>query len=190
MSQWSEVPPPQGPWPPMAPMPLTPPEPPMPPVSPPPAAGVTGTRRRWLVRGAVAVALGLAIGGAIGVRVVQTLEPGIPGQVDSLTLSPVPRVPAAGASGAPAVDSAATEAPSVAIPDVIGLEEGAARDAVERAGLTVGVVLFRPDLATAGTVVMTFPVPGERVVLPATVNLVLSDGRPPVDPPEPPPTIP
>jgi beta-lactam-binding protein with PASTA domain len=63
------------------------------------------------------------------------------------------------------------------VPDLIGRVEGDARRLLERAGFTVGDVMFREDDNPVGTVLQTYPVPGERVTLPATVNLILADRR-------------
>jgi hypothetical protein len=45
----------------------------------------------------------------------------------------------------------------------------------------VGEIMFQEDDLPVGTVLQTFPVPGERVALPATVNLILADRRRSVD---------
>jgi hypothetical protein len=63
------------------------------------------------------------------------------------------------------------------VPDLIGRAEGDARRLLERAGFEVGSVLFREDDQRMGTVLETFPERGERVQLPATVNLILADRR-------------
>ncbi|MCU0616221.1 MAG: PASTA domain-containing protein [Gemmatimonadaceae bacterium] len=63
------------------------------------------------------------------------------------------------------------------VPDLIGRVEGDARRLLERAGFTVGDIMFREDDNPVGTVLQTYPVPGERVTLPATVNLILADRR-------------
>jgi hypothetical protein len=63
------------------------------------------------------------------------------------------------------------------VPDLVGRVEGDARRLLERAGFTIGEVMFREDDLPVGTVLQTFPVPGERVALPATVNLILADRR-------------
>jgi beta-lactam-binding protein with PASTA domain len=84
---------------------------------------------------------------------------------------------------------------AVTIPDVVGRTEGDARTALERGGFTIGTVLVQASAEPAGTVLSTFPVRGERVALPATVNLVVSSGRSPdgpspVDSPPPLPRLP
>jgi hypothetical protein len=68
------------------------------------------------------------------------------------------------------------------VPDLVGRVEGDARRLLERAGFTLGTIMFREDDLPVGTVLQTFPVPGERVPLPATVNLILADRRRPPDP--------
>ncbi len=67
------------------------------------------------------------------------------------------------------------------VPDLIGRVEGDARRLLERAGFAVGEIMFQEDDLPVGTVLQTFPVPGERVALPATVNLILADRRRTVD---------
>ncbi len=68
------------------------------------------------------------------------------------------------------------------VPDLVGRAEGDARRLLERAGFTVGDILFRGADERVGTVLETFPVRGERVQLPATVNLILADRRREEDP--------
>lgn len=63
------------------------------------------------------------------------------------------------------------------VPDLVGRVEGDARRLLERAGFTVGEIMFQEDERPVGTVLQSFPVPGERVTLPATVNLILADRR-------------
>jgi hypothetical protein len=73
---------------------------------------------------------------------------------------------------------AIAQADSLAVvPDLIGRTEGDARRLLEIAGFALGDLLFQEDDGPTGLVLATFPVPGERVSLPATVNLVLSDRR-------------
>lgn len=158
------------------------------------------TGRTWLVRMAVAIVAGLAIGAAGGVAGVNKLEPGRPGQPDSLQLmldslrqraaSGDPRTMRRAADSADADQRAQRVADSTAlandpdapiIPDVVNLEEGAAREAIEGAGLTVGSVLFRASTAPPGVVVGTTPAAGRKVRAGSAVNLILSDGRPPAD---------
>ena len=73
--------------------------------------------------------------------------------------------------------SLATRDSVAVVPDLVGRVEGDARRLLERAGFTVGEIMFREDDNPVGTVLQTFPVPGERVTLPATVNLILADRR-------------
>lgn len=154
----------------------------------------------WLVRAAVAILAGFAIGVGTGVVGVNKLEPGDPGQTDSLELlidslrqqeaanDPI-RIRRAADSAAAAernrriADSTriANDPDSPVVPDVVGMEEGAAREALEMAGLDVGSIQFRASLSSAGTVLETSPRASLRVRIRTQVNLVLSDGRPPVD---------
>jgi hypothetical protein len=160
------------------------------------AHGASG--RTWLVRGLVALVLGLGIGGATGVVGVRKLEPGRPGQADSLQLmldslqrmkADDPREQRRAVDSADAArrnrrftDSMALANDSTAprVPVVVELTEGAAREALEMAGLTVGAVEFRASTSAAGTVLASTPVAGVRVRAGTAVNLVLSDGRPPL----------
>jgi beta-lactam-binding protein with PASTA domain len=65
----------------------------------------------------------------------------------------------------------------VLVPKLVGMEEGDARNAILQAGFAVGSVTFKTSAEPLGTVVESIPVPGEAVVLPATVSLILSDGK-------------
>lgn len=149
-----------------------------------------------MIRGLVAIAAGLVIGAAGGVAGVNILEPGRPGQRDSLQLmldslqrakdkeSPMSRRRAA--DSADAARRAQRVADSIAlandpnapvVPEVVGLDEGAARTAIEDAGLNVGSVIFRADSAAAGTVLASTPSAGRKVRPGTAVDIVLSDGR-------------
>ncbi len=160
------------------------------------------TTRTWLLRGVVAALAGLIIGGAGGVVTVRTLEPGRANAVDSVqaVLDSIAR----GAIAEPtAVDGAqvskreaesaaqtsvldSTTAPDdvrLPVPDVVGLEEGTARDKLLASGLLVGDVQFRASTSPAGTVLAVTPPAGSLLAKSATVSLVISDGRSPVEPP-------
>ncbi|MEQ1690657.1 MAG: PASTA domain-containing protein [Gemmatimonas sp.] len=156
--------------------------------------------KTWLIRGAVAIVAGLIIGAISGVASVQRIEPGRPGQADSLELmldsirqqntAQNPREQRRAADSADADQRAQRIADSVAlandpdapvIPNVVSLEEGAARTAIESAGLTIGTVQFRAASAAAGVVLATTPAAGRKVRAGTAVNLVLSDGRTPPD---------
>lgn len=133
--------------------------------------------RTWLIRGGIAIAAGLIVGfatGAVGVRVLQPA--GVIAAEPVVDSARKPR--ASSASEEPVVDTE-TEKPKdgIVVPQLIGLEEGDARQAIMRAGFTVGSVTFKSGVEPLGTVVASFPVPGEAVVLPAMVNLILSDGK-------------
>ena len=147
------------------------------------------SRRPWGRRILVAVILGVVIGAVAGVMGVQTLEPGRRGEPDSLQVlldsvansrvsSPRDSVvpPVASIDTAAGADIVAAEG-TVAVPNLADVEEGDARVILEQLGFDVGQVVFRGSAKPLGTVLSTFPVAGERVALPVTVNLVLSDGR-------------
>ena len=173
-------------------------------------ANTTGTRSRrgpratstrlWLTRGMIAAVAGLMLGGAGGVATVRTLEPGRPNAVDSvqavldsIARGTIPEPTAAerdqelqrqadsAAQVMPSVDSAAAENVLASIPDVIGLEEGPAREKLLEAGLLVGEVQFRASSSPAGIVLATTPAAGSVLAANSPVSLVLSDGRSPAD---------
>jgi hypothetical protein len=157
------------------------------------AAKKTGAQR-WLMRGAIAAVAGLVIGGAGGVMTVRTLEPGRANAVDSVqaVLDSIARgtiaaeraaapVVEGAEPAAPVADSAATNDALLAVPDVVGLEEGPARDQILEAGLLVGDVQFRASTRPAGIVLSTTPPAGSLLAPSSLVALVLSDGRSPAD---------
>jgi hypothetical protein len=162
-------------------------------------AGKSVSGGTWVVRAIVALLAGLAIGGASGVAGVTRLEPGHPGQADSLQLmldslkrmkDDDPREQRRAVDSADADRRATRYADSVAlandntaplVPLVTNLDEGAARSAIEAAGLAVGAVQFRAAIAPAGTVISSAPAGGVRVRGGTAISIVLSDGRPPTD---------
>lgn len=156
------------------------------------------TGRTWLIRGGIAVAAGLVIGATSGVVGVRQLEPGRPGQPDSLQLmldslqmlrdadDPVQQRRAVDSADADQRAQRRADSTELAndpnaplVPNVITLEEGAARAAIEAAGLTVGSIQFRAATAAVGVVLASTPVAGLKVRAGTAVNLVLSDGRTP-----------
>ncbi len=156
--------------------------------------------RTWFIRGTIAAVVGLILGGAGGVATVRTLEPGranavdsVQAVLDSIARGTIPEPTAAerdqellrqadsAAQVVPAADSAATENVLVSIPDVIGLEEGPAREKLLEAGLLVGEVQFRASSSPAGIVLATTPPAGGGLAANSLVSLVLSDGRSPAD---------
>lgn len=167
-----------------------------------PPAGFKGPRKRrpkslrgsltrtWLIRLGIALGLGLAIGAGIGVTGVNILEPGQPAGADSLQMvldsitrgtTPIP-APRDSAPVAPQAAAADTATPAtVSVPDLVGVDEGGARSALEDVGLTVAGTEFRASRSPAGTVLATVPVFGSAVARGSAVTLVLSDGRAPVD---------
>lgn len=159
------------------------------------------TVQTWLIRAGIAIVAGLLVGGAGGVMGVNRLDPGRPGQPDSLQLllddqqrredaqSPLSLRRAADSADAErrarrAADSIALANDPTAplVPNLVGMEEGDARDAIEEADLVVGSVIFRADNAAAGTVLESKPPAGRKLRSGSPVDLVLSDGR--VAPPD------
>ena len=145
--------------------------------------------RIWIRRLIVAVLLGIAIGAGVGVFGVKTLEPGNPGTPDSLQmlLDSVANAKVAAESDtrreseSPPADTVTIAsndtATTLTVPNLADVEEGEARRILDELGFSVGTVMFRRSSKAVGTVLSTFPVAGEVVTLPTTVNLVLSDGR-------------
>lgn len=157
-------------------------------------------RRTWLVRLAIAIVAGLGIGAAAGVATVNKFDPGRAGQPDSLQLmldslaqrkaSNDPRALRRAADSSDAAQRAqhvadstnmANDSTAVAVPALLNLEEGAARDTLEHAGLTAGTVAFKASTAPLGVVVGTSPAVGQRVRAGTPVNLILSNGHKPSD---------
>lgn len=158
------------------------------------------TAGTWATRAAVALFAGLIVGvggGFLGLRVLMGDTPPAPVQeVDPEPEASAPRRTYSGpradgmraGDGAQAMvgggDAAARDSVAV-VPDLIGRAEGDARRLLERSGFSLGEILFRQSDERLGTVLETFPVPGERVPLPATVNLILADRRRQIEPPLP-----
>lgn len=148
------------------------------------------TLKLWGKRALIALVAGASLGAGAGVLTVNRLEPGRGTGVDSLAvmLDSIARgrVPAGGTEGAEArsaADSAASAAPAapaelVAVPTLEGLEEGAARNALLDAGLSVGEIEFQASPKPAGTVLASVPIAGAKLAPETPVTLVLSDGRP------------
>ena len=154
-------------------------------------------RRTWLIRLGIATLAGLAIGAGAGVVSVNRFDPGRAGQPDSLQLM-LDSLAQRRASGDPrslrrAADSAdaaqraqhltdsanlANDPNAPVVPVLLNLEEGAARDSIEAAGLTVGDVSFQGSTAPLGVVIATFPAAGQKVQARTAVKLILSSGRP------------
>jgi len=157
-------------------------------------------QRTWLTRLGIAVAAGIVIGAGAGVVAVNRFDPGRVGQPDSLQLmldsmaqrraSNDPRSMRRAADSSDAADRAqasddstslANDPEAAVVPSLLNIEEGAARDSIEAAGLTVGNVSFQRSTAPLGVVISTVPAGGERVRAKTPVNIILSDGRPPSD---------
>lgn len=158
--------------------------------------------RVWLLRFVIVLGVGLAVGAGGGVIGVNTLEPGRPSEPDSLQVlldsiargvTPVDRGSAPkdgdgvidGAlppdTAPPIADTIVAAPDTISVPDLTGMQEGAARTILLGNGLTVGPVEFRASGSEAGTVLATIPVFGTAVARGTAVTLVLSDGRTPVD---------
>lgn len=150
------------------------------------ARGVWGKRVLLTVVAGVVTGLGSAV---IGLRILEGDAPPRPALSEP---EPEPSVeaPARRSARGPRADgmrngdeglvgggAMATRDSVAVVPDLIGRVEGDARRLLERAGFTIGDIMFREDDNPVGTVLQTYPVPGERVTLPATVNLILADRR-------------
>ncbi len=154
----------------------------------------------WALRAGVALFAGLVVGvggGFLGLRVLMGDTP--PAPIEEVNPEPVVPAPRRTYSGPRADgmrasdgdqarvgegDAAARDSVAV-VPDLVGRAEGDARRLLERSGFSLGEILFRESDKRLGTVLETFPVPGERVPLPATVNLILADRRRQIEPPLP-----
>lgn len=135
------------------------------------------TPRTWFIRAGIAIGVGLLVGFGTGAAGVHFLQPPgvVTADVDSTSGTRKPR----GSDAAEEAPAAEPEKPKdgVVVPELVGLEEGDARAAIVHAGFTVGSVTFKAGSQRMGTVVECFPVAGEAVPLPATINLILSDGK-------------
>ncbi len=165
-----------------------------------PRGPMAKSTRTWLIRGAIAAVAGLILGGAGGVVTVRTLEPGranavdsVQAVLDSIARGTIPEPTAAerdveakrqadsASQATPVGDSAANDDVLLPVPDVVGLEEGPAREKLLEAGLLVGDVQFRASSSPAGMVLATTPPAGSLLAASGTVTLVISDGRSPAD---------
>jgi hypothetical protein len=152
--------------------------------------------RLWGIRLGVVLAAGLIAGATAGVVGVNTLEPGRPSEPDSLqvlldsiakgtaTARPERGGNARAGSGAGAGNGGADTAArsdEVSIPDLIGTEEGNARNTLTALGLNIGTIEFRASASPAGMVLASSPLFNEKVKRGTAVALVLSSGRAPDD---------
>ena len=155
--------------------------------------------RLWGIRLGIVLAAGFIAGATAGVVGVNTLEPGrsaAPDSVqvllDSIAKGMTPPKSSARESEARTtiprpvesdrpVDPPAGNLDDIAVPDLVGSEEGAARSTLTSAGLNVGMIEFRASASPAGTVLATVPVFNAKVKRGTAVALVLSDGRGPGD---------
>ena len=145
--------------------------------------GGAATGKTWAIRAGIGIGSGILLGfiiGAVTVRIVQ--PPGVTtsdGAEDTSVRKPP--ADAGPSSEEPAQQDPTTPPDGILVPKLVGMEEGDARNSILRAGFTVGSVTFKGSSAPMGTVVESIPIPGEAVVLPATVSLILSDGKGRVD---------
>lgn len=138
----------------------------------------TTTGRTWLIRAGIAIAAGIVVGFATGAAAVRYLQP--PGVIPTDSgAADSTRKPKSAATATDEAVEPETAKPKngVVVPELVGMEEGDARAAIVNAGFTVGSVTFKADAKRMGTVVASFPIPGEAVPLPASINLILSDGK-------------
>lgn len=146
----------------------------------------------WGKRALIAIVAGVSLGAGAGVFTVNRLEPGRGTGVDSLAVMldsiatgriPEPTAAERAAEAQRRDDSARAAAPAdappelVAVPSLVDLDEGAARNAILDAGLQVGEVQFQASPKPAGTVLATIPAAGQQLPLQGAVTIVLSDGR-------------
>ncbi len=164
---------------------------------------LTPVLKMWLVRGAIAAAAGLVIGGAGGVVTVRTLEPGRANAIDSVqaVLDSIARgtIPeptarereqeslrqsdsvAATQAAQDRADAAQQADLLIPVPDLVGMQEGPAREKLLEAGLLAGEVVFSASTSPAGTVLGTDPPSRSMLPVSSAVSLVISDGRNPAD---------
>lgn len=144
--------------------------------------------RLWVTRLGLAVVAGLGTGvitAFIGLRVLEGGSPPpvvVPDEPEAPTARRTIRGPRAdgmrqGGSAMVGGGVLASRDSVAVVPDLVGRAEGDARRLLERAGFEMGSVMFQSSDEPLGTVLETFPVRGERVQLPATVNLILADRR-------------
>lgn len=139
--------------------------------------------RTWLIRAGIGLGAGILLGFIIGGVVVKVMQPpGVPDAVaDAGTTAKRPPVEAEPSTDEPPLKTDDGGKSGTLVPKLLGMEEGDARSAIERAGFNVGSVTFKASSAPLGTVVESIPIAGEAIVLPATVNLILSDGKGRID---------
>jgi len=153
--------------------------------------------RLWGIRLGIVLAVGFIAGASAGVVGVNTLEPGRPSEPDSLQVlldsiakgmtAPGSRgntradTPRPDASEPPARDTSPGNPDDITVPDLVGTDEGNARETLTALGLTVGTVEFRASASPAGMVLASSPLFNEKVKRGTPVALVLSNGRGPGD---------
>ena len=123
---------------------------------------------------------------ASGVPAARTATPGapavpaaqtVPAALDSVSS---PLVTPVGPANPPS-DAASSASSDITVPNLAGVEEGAARVALTGAGFVIGSTEFRASRSPTGTVLTTLPTAGAFVKRGTPISLVLSDGRAPVD---------
>ena len=134
--------------------------------------------RVWFIRAGVGVAAGILVGFGTGAAAVHYLQPPGAAIADGVATDSTrkPRNVSDAVEEAP-VAEAEKPKDGVVVPSLVGMEEGYARAAITHAGFSIGSVTFRGGAERMGTVLASIPVPGEAVPLPATINLILSDGK-------------
>jgi beta-lactam-binding protein with PASTA domain len=88
------------------------------------------------------------------------------------------------AAGSPVdlvISSGPAGATPIVVPDVVGLSQAAAEDAITNAGLNASVSTVASDTAPAGNVISQTPAGGIEVTAGSVVSLVVSSGPAPVD---------
>lgn len=150
---------------------------------------MSSTARTWAIRAAIGLGSGLVLGFVIGAITVRVMQPAVViapdgGRPTSTRRTPVAREAEDNGQDGQNTSSSENEMPvngapvnGIRVPQLVGMEEGDARKAILRSGFAVGSVTFKASSEPLGRVVESIPVPGEAVVLPAMVSLILSDGK-------------
>ncbi|MCU0634000.1 MAG: PASTA domain-containing protein [Gemmatimonadaceae bacterium] len=120
----------------------------------------------WLLRGPVTLS-----------RAEQDAIARARGTADTVpVITPPAPTPAPSPAAASAADSAQADVNLGIAPSIVGLSEAAARTLIIAAGFEVGSVSSAASDRPIGEVIATFPEAGERVPLPATINIILCAG--------------
>ncbi|MEO7522160.1 MAG: PASTA domain-containing protein [Gemmatimonas sp.] len=151
--------------------------------------------RLWSIRLGIVLAAGFVAGATAGVVGVNTLEPGHASEPDSLQVlldsiskGMTPNTPRERASSArtPVAGSAELDrqpigavarTEEITVPDLVGTDEGNARETLTALGLNIGTIEFRSSARPTGMVLASMPASNEKVKRGTAVAMVLSDGR-------------